>query len=181
MNPQSKMRLQLVMVGAVFLVPMLIAFGLRLANWQPERLRNIGELVQPPQDLASNPIASDRGEFAWKDPDYRWTLLLLAGPACGDACEAQLANAEKVRGVMTSKATRVRLAVIGVEATDARRARYPQTQFLRSDAPALQALRPSGNDAIAAVVIDPAGLLVLRYAPGFDPSGVRQDLARVIR
>jgi hypothetical protein len=30
-------------------------------------------------------------------------------------------------------------------------------------------------------LIDPLGNLVLRYAPGADPSGIRRDLARLLR
>ncbi|MCW0465993.1 hypothetical protein NB705_003066 [Xanthomonas sacchari] len=30
-------------------------------------------------------------------------------------------------------------------------------------------------------VIDPNGFVVLRYAPGFDPAGLRADLAKLLK
>ena len=36
-------------------------------------------------------------------------------------------------------------------------------------------------DALPAYLADPNGYLVLRYAPGFNPSGLRKDLGRVLK
>jgi hypothetical protein len=182
MDVQTKKRLQLIGIMFVFLAPMVVAFALRLGEWQPSRLRNNGVLVQPPQELAADtPHATRDAAFAWKDSQYRWTLVLIAGPDCAASCEQQLADAEKVWSLMTQKATRLRLAAVGVDATPARLGKFPRVDFVQSSAPALQALRPSAPDTVAAVVVDPAGLLMLRFDPGYDPSGVRQDLSRLIR
>lgn len=182
MDVQTKKRLQLIGIMFVFLAPMVVAFGLRLGEWQPSRLRNNGVLVQPPQELAADtPRATRDAAFTWKDTQYRWTLVLLAGPDCAAACEQRLADAEKVWSLMTQKATRLRLATVGVDATPERLAKFPRIDFVQSSAPALEALRPAAADAVAAVVVDPAGLLMLRFDPGYDPSGVRQDLSRLIR
>jgi hypothetical protein len=182
MNVQTKKRLQLIAIMLVFMAPIVVAFGLRLGQWQPHRLRNNGVLVQPPQDLAADtPRAVRDAAFSWKDSQYRWTLLLIAGPDCATACEQRLADAEKVWSLMTQKATRLRLAVLDAEATPARLERFVRLDFVESAAVPLQALRPSTPDSVAAVVVDPAGLLMLRFDPGYDPSGVRQDLSRLIR
>jgi hypothetical protein len=47
----------------------------------------------------------------------------------------------------------------------------------------LAALLPDtiAPDALPAYLADPNGYLVLRYAPGFDPSGLRKDLGRVLK
>ena len=77
--PLRRRRLQLVLIFAVFLVPIVLAFVLRQSGWQPQRLRNVGELVQPPRDLGTVILQEEGGAaFAWRDADYRWTLLLLA-------------------------------------------------------------------------------------------------------
>ena len=36
-------------------------------------------------------------------------------------------------------------------------------------------------DALPVYLADPNGYLVLRYAPGFNPSGLRKDLGRVVK
>ncbi|HSX62271.1 MAG TPA: hypothetical protein VLF18_18970 [Tahibacter sp.] len=182
MDVQTKKRLQLIAIMFVFLAPMIVAFALRLGDWQPNRLRNNGILVKPPQELAADtPRATRDAAFGWKDAQYRWTLVLIAGPDCAAACEQRLADAEKIWSLMTQKATRLRLAAVGVEATPVRLEKYPRIEFVASSAAPLQALKPAAADTVAAAVVDPAGLLMLRFEPGYDPAGVRQDLSRLIR
>lgn len=182
MDAQRKKRLQLIAIMLVFLAPMVVAFALRLADWQPDKLRNNGILVQPPQDISTDaPKAAVDAAFGWKDTQYRWTLVLLAGPGCAQSCLQRLADAEKIWSLMTQKATRLRLAVVGVEATPELREKFRRLEFVQSSAAPLQALTPAAADTVAAVVVDPAGLLMLRYEPGYDPAGVRQDLSRLIR
>jgi hypothetical protein len=36
-------------------------------------------------------------------------------------------------------------------------------------------------DALPVYLADPNGWLVLRYAPGFEPSGLRKDLGRLLK
>ena len=47
----------------------------------------------------------------------------------------------------------------------------------------LRAGLPRSDDPGGAViyVLDPNGFVVLRYPPGFDPSGLRSDLARLLK
>jgi hypothetical protein len=49
--------------------------------------------------------------------------------------------------------------------------------------PALQARLPeqAGAAATPVYVIDPSGYLILRYAPGFDPNGLRKDLVQLLK
>ena len=37
------------------------------------------------------------------------------------------------------------------------------------------------DGSLAVYLIDPNGFLVMRYAQGFDPSGLRKDLARLLK
>ena len=37
------------------------------------------------------------------------------------------------------------------------------------------------GSGVPAYVIDPYGFVILRYAPGFDPSGLRTDVARLVK
>ena len=182
MSPQNRKRVQLVAVAGVFLAPMLIAFGLHLANWQPTNKRNNGTLIQPPQSVAADAATlPDGAAYHWDDTEFRWTLVVIAGPDCAAVCEGRIAEADKIWSLMTQKATRLRLAAIGVEATPALREKYPRIEFVRSDSAPLAKLRPTTPDSATAAIVDPAGLLMLRYEAGYDPAGVRQDLSRLIR
>lgn len=177
-----RQRLQLILIVAVFVVPILLAFALRLSGWQPEKLRNVGELLQPPQDLAGITLRDVDGKpFLWKDEDYRWTLLILGGPTCAVQCEARLAEAEAIRMLLTQKATRVRIAYLGPSPSEVARARLRDVQFLQGPSEPLNTSRPTAPDSVAALLVDPIGLLVVRHAAGYEPDGVRKDLSRVIR
>jgi hypothetical protein len=181
-NAVNRKRLQLILILTVFLGPIIVAFVLRQTGWQPERLRNVGELQQPPRDVSDAIVTGlDGNPFAWRDPEYRWTLLLLSGPDCARACRERLADTAKIRALLTQKAARLRIAILGVDANTAMAAQYPHVTFLRTEAAALRDLLPREPDTVGAIVVDPAGLYVLRFAPGYDPAGVRSDLARLIR
>lgn len=182
MNAPRRGRLQLVLIFAVFFVPLVLAFVLRLSGWQPQKLRNVGELVQPPQDLSSLALHEPDGTaFVWRDPDYRWTLLLLGGSRCGEQCERQLTEAEGIRMLLTQKATRLRIAYAGPVPADATRARLREVRWLAGDTTALDARRPHADDGVSALLIDPVGMLIVYHAPGYQPDGVRKDLSRLIR
>lgn len=182
MNPVNRKRVQLIAVAGVFLAPMLIAFGMHLANWQPMSTRNNGTLIQPPKDIAADAATlADGTQYSWKDEQYRWTLVVVAGPDCAAACEARIGEADKIWSLMTRKATRLRLAAVGVEPTPALREKYPRIEFVRSAAEPLTALKPATPDAAIAAIVSPAGLLMMRYEAGYDPAGVRQDLSRLIK
>lgn len=182
MNPQTSKRVQLIAVAGVFLAPMLIAFGLHLADWQPVNTRNNGTLIKPPQSIAADAATLPDGRaYNWDDTEARWTLVVIAGPGCAAACEARIAEADKIWSLMTQKATRLRLATFGVEPPVAWREKYPRIEFVQGQSAPLAALRPTTPDSAVAAVVDPAGLLMLRYEPGYDPAGVRQDLSRLIR
>lgn len=58
----------------------------------------------------------------------------------------------------------------------------PALRVLRDDARLRQAL-PRANDAagVPVYVIDPNGFVILRYAPGFDPAGLRADLVKLLK
>ncbi|MEE7567725.1 hypothetical protein HH297_15775, partial [Xanthomonas sp. Kuri4-3] len=49
--------------------------------------------------------------------------------------------------------------------------------------PALRQGLPRVDDAagVPVYVIDPNGFVILRYAPGFDPAGLRADLAKLLK
>ena len=180
--PLRRQRLLLILIFAVFFVPIIAAFVLRQAGWQPEKLRNVGELLQPPQDLSAVSLHTLDGQaFVWKDADYRWTLFVLGGPTCEAKCEGRLAEAEAIRMLLTQKATRVRIAYLGPLPNEGVRANLKEVQFLQGDAGVLAASRPTTPDSVSALLVDPVGLLGVRHAAGYEPDGVRKDRSRVIK
>jgi hypothetical protein len=52
---------------------------------------------------------------------------------------------------------------------------------LHAGLPRLQPAPGEPRDGVPVYVIDPNGFVILRYPPGFDPSGLRADLAKLLK
>jgi hypothetical protein len=52
---------------------------------------------------------------------------------------------------------------------------------LREHLPRLHPATGEAADGVPVYVIDPNGFVILRYAPGFDPAGLRADLAKLVK
>ena len=178
---QRKNRLILLAITCVFLVPLLTAVVLRQSNWQPQKTRNSGTLVVPPRDITATAMTLANGsKLAWHDPEFRWTLLALPGTQCGAECRMRLDEALRMRLTLGHNAERLRVLYLGPSLpVDFVTARAP-LQAGRDDAGAFAVERARGEDALALVLIDPNGLLMLRYADGYSAQGLRSDIVRVI-
>jgi hypothetical protein len=174
---QRRARLTLLLVAAAFLTPFALALVLRFGGWQPNQTRNVGELLQPPLPLhAVRAQRADSGQ-AWTfvNTEQQWTLLAQLPVHCDPACRSALEVLPKVRTALARHAPRLHPFVLDAEGG-------PQpfpTLRLGGDVPQLLAERPLAG--VQVWLVDPHGFLVLRYREGFDPSGLRKDLSRLIR
>ena len=100
--------------------------------------------------------------------------------ACGQAGTTLASRIGVVRQLFGRDAGDVDVLWLGeLPATAARANGF---HALRDD-PALRAALPRANDpaGVPVYVVDPNGFVILRYAPGFDPSHLRQDLSRLLK
>ena len=182
MNARRNNRWKLVAIAALFALPVLAAFVLHQAGYEPRAERNHGVLLDPPQDFRAVVATDATGKTVdWNTADGIWHVLLRAPSRCDAACVAAIDGLQRIRIGLGRKAARVEMLYVGTPDAGARAAlaAFPQMRVvdLRPDAlaPAADATAP------AAWAVDPNGWLVLRYDPGFDPIGLRSDLKRVIR
>ncbi|XQA62435.1 hypothetical protein ACM9XD_03470 [Xanthomonas sacchari] len=171
----------LIVLFVLFFGSMLVAGALRFSGWQPAASRNHGELLQPPADLrALQPRLADGRVYAWEPQRRLWRIALAPPADCGSACEALARDLDKVWQLFGHDADHVQILWIGTPPAAAQA--LPQVQALRAD-PTLLAALPRVRDAagVPVYVIDPNGFVVLRYAPGFDPAGLRADLAKLLK
>ncbi|MEO6263557.1 MAG: hypothetical protein ABIO58_01060 [Luteimonas sp.] len=179
-------RMLLLAIFAVFLGSLVIAGALRFAGWRPAGMKNHGELLQPPGDLrAVVPRLVDGGDYHWNPGERMWRIALAPPVGCTDACVKLGHEIGIVWQLMGKDADHVEVLWIGVPPPDV--ARGGALRVLQADA-ALRAGLPRvdgapGEDPVGVpvYVIDPNGFVILRYAPGFDPSGLRADLARLLK
>ena len=183
MNASSKTRSRatLLVVAAMFLGSFGVAAALFFGGWRPATTRNIGEWYEPYRDLRDLALArADGSPFAWEPAERGWSIVVAPPADCGAPCVELLDALDRVRRSEGRHAGRLQVLWAG-ELPDGA-ALFDGLVLLRPS-PALQAQLPevATAQALPVYLADPNGWLVLRYAPGFDPSGLRKDLSRVLK
>jgi hypothetical protein len=165
------------MLALLFAGPLLLAFLLNEASWRPQQTRNNGELVDPPVDVSTAPVTlRDGGKLVWRDPQWQWTLLALPGTTCAQACRERLDEMVRMRITLGRNAERVRIVYLGPDlGADFVAARAPLLAG-NDDNAVFASYRTSAVDGLALLLVDPNGLLMLRYREGYAAQGVRKDL-----
>lgn len=181
---RSRNRWMLVALFALFFGAMFVAGVLRFSGWRPQGMKNQGELLQPYTDLrAIVPRLADGSEHRWNPAARIWHIAAAPRDCAGaraQRCEALLQQLDTVWQLAGKNADRVELLWIGE--LPAGGPRPPSLRQLKPDVALRDRLpRVDAGDGTAVYVIDPNGFVVLRYAPGFDPGGLRTDLARLLK
>src|SRR5262249_4255748 len=135
----------------------------------------------PPVDVSATPVTlADGAKLEWRDPQWQWTLLALPGTTCAQNCRERLDEMLRMRITLGRNAERLRIVYLG-PALDAEsvKARAPLIAA-SDDGAAFAPYRTQAVDGLALVLVDPNGLLMLRYREGYAAQGVREDLKRVL-
>jgi hypothetical protein len=184
LRTRQRNRWTLLALCALFFGGLLLAGALRFSGWRPAGMKNHGELLQPPADLRGvTPQLAAGDAYAWNPAARTWRIAAVARDCDGARareCATLLRQLDTVWQLMGKDADRVHVLWIGALPQGAPR---PATlRRLRSDASLRDAL-PRADDPAGDVVyvLDPNGFVVLRYAPGFDPGGLRSDLSRLLK
>ena len=178
---RGRNRLLLVAIFAIFFGALAFAGILRFSGWRPAGMKNHGELLQPPGDLrAVTPTLLTGGVYRWHPVERIWRIAVAQPADCGQPCVALAKQLGLVTQLFGADADRVHILWIG-NSPDG----FLKTQPARGlrDDPALRRGLPRVDDpaGIPVYVIDPNGFVILRYAPGFDPSHLRQDMSRLLK
>jgi cytochrome oxidase Cu insertion factor (SCO1/SenC/PrrC family) len=194
-TPMPRARLMLILIVVLFLLPVVAATWLYISGWRPEG-KNLahGELVQPARPMADVELYSmDGTPFRLSTLHGRWVMVYLGPLPCAADCRNSLYKMQQVRLAQGRDATRVERVMIATNAgSDALREiarQYPGLLAVGGTRTTLQTLarefvssQGTALDAPGRVyLIDPIGNLVMSYAPDADPSGMRKDLARLLR
>jgi hypothetical protein len=178
---RNRNRFTLLAIFAVFFGAFALAGILRFSGWRPAGMKNHGELLQPPADLRTiTPHLADGSEYAWDPVRRTWRIVIAPPVDCGKTCSALAEQISVVRQLFGRNAGHVDVLWFGeLPATAPRGNGFHSVR----DDPALRAVLPRLNDpaGVPVYVVDPNGFVVLRYAPGFDPSHLRQDLSRLLK
>lgn len=187
-----------ILVFAVCLGPFIVAWTWYLLG-QPglgETTTNYGHLLEEPAQLETTalPVIHDR---SGEDPlpplaERRWVLLHVAAEGCGADCREVLWGTRQVRLALGRDMGRVQRVLLepGAQAdADYYAEEHDDLRVLEFEHTAarvlLEQLRheelPSPREGGLLYLIDPLGNLIMTYPPGFDPSGLMDDLETLLR
>ncbi len=162
----------------IFLTPILIGGGLHLFGWRPASTGNHGQLVQPPVPV---PLAALGPELAAK-AQGKWLLVIAGDDPCAEACAVLAGHTRAVQVSLNREMGRIRRIVVSEQTPPALtelQGRQPDLLVTAAD-PAWRAILKPGRQH-RLFVVDPAGNLMMQYAPEADPKGIRADLERLLK
>jgi cytochrome oxidase Cu insertion factor (SCO1/SenC/PrrC family) len=177
-------RLQLLLIAAVFLGPLLVAVWVYYQGdlVRPEGRTNHGALLEPIANLAdelpNSPIHAYRQQS--------WVLLYSQDTACDAICEDALYTLRQSRLMLGKEMDR--LARVFLHGNTP-----PDTVFLAEGHAGLMTIEDSGLirllnkkkpadlPANGYYLIDPLGNLVMYFRPDLDPSEMVDDIKRLLK
>ncbi|MBA4284969.1 MAG: hypothetical protein C0434_05500 [Xanthomonadaceae bacterium] len=200
MNPQAaqlrRSRLTLVLLGVLFVGPLIGAWILYSAGLRPGVTTNYGMLVVPTTPLPPLNLRTAAGDSQPELLLGRWSLVQLGGELCDSACSDRLTSSRQVRlalGAAGVEKDRVQLVFIVPTAAAAEVA----TNELREAHKILHIVADLGvagqraadvfkpTDPLAVYLVDPNGNWLMTYQnqPSADQfqRGLLKDLKKLLR
>ncbi len=181
MNKQTKSRITLLIVAALFALPLIAAFVVRSSGWHPSETKNSGTLVDPPRDIKDVAATMpDGSRFPWKDSQFHWTLIMFPDANCAMKCMERIDEALRMRITLGRNADRLRIVYVGPKQTDEFFTLRAPLVNLSEAANTFAEYRAHDDDSLALALVDPQGLLMMRYPDGYSAQGLRSDITRII-
>ncbi len=200
MNPQAaqlrRSRLTLILLGVLFVGPLIGAWILYSAGLRPSLTTNYGTLVQPTTPLPKLELRNAAGEPQPELMLGRWSLVQLGGETCDAACSERLVLTRQVRlalgaaGVNKDRVQRVFIvpsADAAVAASSQLREAHKILHIVADQTAAGQRaadiFKPTDPQAI--YLIDPNGNWLITYQNQTDADafqrGLLKDLKKLLR
>jgi cytochrome oxidase Cu insertion factor (SCO1/SenC/PrrC family) len=176
--------MKFLLVILVFAVPIIAAGLLNISGWQPSG-KAYGQPVVPQRNFEQEHVLvrlADGKTWPWRDASPRMTLIAMAGPDCATRCVDALTKMAAARITLNNNMSRLRLLYVGQPPTDATTNGMQAYWTIGTDVDnRLAAYKPTSPDSVSALLVESDGTALARYPVGFDPSGLRKDLQKVIR
>jgi cytochrome oxidase Cu insertion factor (SCO1/SenC/PrrC family) len=181
---QRASRLKFLLVILVFAVPIIAAGLLNISGWQPSG-KAYGQPVVPQRNFEQEHVLvrlADGKTWPWRDASPRMTLIAMAEPDCATRCVDALTKMAAARITLNNNMSRLRLLYVGQPPADATTNGMQAYWTIGTDVDnRLAAYKPTSPDSVSALLVESDGTALARYPVGFDPSGLRKDLQKVIR
>lgn len=180
---QRSFRINLVLIFAVFALPLIAAY-LSYYVWPPQGRLNYGELIDPKTmpDVALR--SADGKEFSLSTLRGKWIMLSVDSADCDEACDQKLFLMRQTRISMTKEMNRIERVLLlrgDAKATADLVKKYPGMHILSGANDSLLNTFPGApNSADHIYLVDPVGQVMMRYVKNPDATGIRRDLTRLL-
>ena len=182
--PRKSGRLQLLLIAAVFIGPLIVAAWLYSGGeeLQPEGRSNQGALLEPIVNLDDVLPGSPVAEHY----DNAWVLLYMNVAECEETCRDALYAYRQARLMLGKEMDRVSRVFLHGDTP-------PDTVFLGEEHPGLITIEDSGLESLlnnkkpadvpagGYFLIDPHGNLVMYFRPDLDPADMVDDIKHLLR
>jgi hypothetical protein len=178
---QLKSRLILLLIVSLFFSSFFVAWGLRFAGWTPAAHKNFGELIEPPKDFSQTQfIKADGSPYPWEADKHVWRIVVMPDGKCQAACVKMMDTLQRVWETQGRQAARLEILWFGPLPAEAKQFNH---FIVMQPSAALQAVVPeqASADQLPIYLMDYRGFLVMHYRAGFDPTGLRKDVARLLK
>lgn len=178
---QTRSRLILLLIVAMFLSSFGVAAFLRFTGWTPPQSKNFGTLLQPPVDLSPlSLVQADGKPYPWQPEKNLWRLVVVPAAGCAQACVTRLDQLHRLWLTQGRKADRIDVLWFGEVPESG--VRFRRLLPMRPDASLAAALPQAATpDAVPVYLVDPSGFLVLHYAPDVGPADMKKDLSKLVK
>jgi len=194
-NAVRRGRRQLLLLAALFFVPLAIAFWMYYGptGWRPSGDASKGDLIDPARPLAA--LALTTADGGQTPPDFlrgKWSLVYVGDGLCDDRCRKALYLTRQSRLALNKDMDRVQRVFLVT-------GRCCDRGFLAQEHPDLVVARVD-NDAAAALlepfptyggvpladagrifIVDPLGNLLMSYAPTAPDKALLTDMKKLLR
>jgi hypothetical protein len=196
-------RMALLIIAAMFLLPLLLAWLMYSGSldFKPTSTRNLGTLIEPPVPIDWAVTVMLPGEAKLEASpeqsigvfDEHWVILQPVPAGCDDSCLRNISNLRQIHRASGRQQSRIRLALLLEESRPAEQVQsllaiYTQFQLIQDPSGLLwealtgiqQNLSGQAGPARGVYMIDPLGNIMMYYAAGSDPNYIKQDLKRLL-
>jgi hypothetical protein len=180
-------RRTLLIVAAVFLLPVAVAFTLYYGKlWRPAGSASKGELIEPARPLNVVGLRHTDGSSADSVFADKWTLLYIGDGRCDDACRTALVFGRQSRLALNNEMTRVQRVFLATgNCCDSEYFAREQAGLIALDAStpeaaALLAQFPAEREHTL-FIVDPLGNLMMRHDASHTTKDLLSDLKKLLK
>jgi hypothetical protein len=187
-DARARGRRTLLIVAAVFLVPVAVAFTLYYGKlWRPANSASKGMLIDPARPLNVAGLRNADGTSAGADVFAgKWTLVYIGDGRCDADCRTALVFGRQSRLALNNEMTRVQRVFLATgSCCDTDYFAREQPGLLAYDAAspeaaALLAQFPAGRTSTL-FIVDPLGNLMMSHDASQTTKGLLSDLKKLLK